>query len=399
MTPSPENSLSDPNNTTTESQETEQGKGRQLSETFSENVGEFLAFPNERNLASDIYQKGKEQGKKRGYHLVSREMARAQHHSIAQGSLFALLSEKAKKDAIVCQKRGDLLTSLAEGMDGSDYTYKVLIGLCQLLAEQSGLRPKQKDYKKMDENSLALAKLYFGESELTHKPVAGIIAKGDEVRPYGENGEEYPSSLCRFVVVKISDFTRRVKGLGANTKPDTDTKNRVKDVLDELRKKKIYTRSNGRWIWATLIRGERGEIDPNTKEEIRIIELDGIFTKNILHDFIALPDDILERLKGRQGSLTMRLFWYLVEQRSYKKKTYPLERTKKAELLSEIAILERYKRRLTDKENDFKKAVEVMKRIRLIASYKEESSKDGMGINCLFTFSDGFETHPPKPKK
>lgn len=56
MKPSPENSLSDPNNTPTESQEAEQGKGqwqgRQLSETSSEIAAEFGTFSKEEEQAN-----------------------------------------------------------------------------------------------------------------------------------------------------------------------------------------------------------------------------------------------------------------------------------------------------------------------------------------------------------
>lgn len=346
--------------------------------------------PTTQNLASDIYQKGKERGQQMGSSLVARQLAREHHHSIAKGNLFDVIGEEAKKNAIVCQEQDNLLSSIVDGIDGGETAEKVIIALCQVLAEQSDWHSKQKSLKTMENNGNKLLKKFFGQPEIRKNVVAGALRKGGEKIHIEQKGQDYPSSTCPIVAIKITDFTRRVMGLTDNGKVRPDYRKAVRNILDQLRAKELYTLTNGAWLSVTLIGKKRGIIDPTTKEEIMILELDSVFTKDLLKDFITLPTDILERLRGRQKKITFRLFWFLCEQRSYHKNSYPLEHVKKADLLSEIAIIDSYKANPKRREDDFKEAVEVMRKIRLIADYSESQNKANEVVSH-FTFSPDFE--------
>lgn len=350
-------------------------------------------------VASDIYQKGKERGQQMGSSLVARQLAREHHHSIAQGNLFDIIGDEAKGSAIVSQKNDSLLSSIVAGIDGGETAEKVIIALCQVLAEQSDWHSKQKSLKAMEDNGNALLQKVFGEPQLSKVIVAGSLRKGMETIHDDRNGKDYPKSICPVVAIKITDFTRRVMGLTGKAKVRPVDRKAVRSVIIQLKTKQLYTLTNGGWIWVTLIGKARGFIDPTTKEEIMVLELDSVFTKDLLKDFITLPTDILERLRGRQKKITMRLFWLLCEQRSYHKKSYPLEHVKKADLLSEIAIIDSYKNKPKRMEEDFKEAVEMMKKIRLIADYSESQNK-AYEVVSHFTFSPDFErtTRPSTPE-
>jgi hypothetical protein len=328
----------------------------------------------------ELYKEGVERGKKQLTQVYPREIARQQHITApTTGNLFNILNDKAKKSAIQLKEKGKLLSSLVEGIDGGELSTKVIIALIQVLNEQNDLKQPESIQK----NSKLIAES-FGYT-LKKSPTAGALTKFEERDDKGR-----PLSLCPFIVIQISDFTRRVFSKPQSYKLSGAERNRVRDTLDELKSKEVfYLCADNHHRSISLIRGVNKDIDAKTKEEIRIIELDGIFLKNIQHDFVTLPSDILQRLKGRQGTMTMRLFWFLVEQYSYHKNSYPLESKNKADLFSEIAIIERYKRHPTEREKDFKKAIEKMKEIRLIKSYKEKSTNKGEQL-CIFTFDDDF---------
>ena len=56
-----------------------------------------------------------------------------------------------------------------------------------------------------------------------------------------------------------------------------------------------------------------------------------------MQDSIVLRNDTLLKLRGKQSTMTMRLFWFLAEQNSYHKKTWPIDKIKKYELFERIA--------------------------------------------------------------
>lgn len=276
------------------------------------------------------------------------------------------------------------------GIDGGETAEKVIIAICQVLAEQSNWHSKQKSIKTMEDNGNKLIKMFFGEPELTKDIVAGSLRKGMETIHDDRKNKDYPISICPVIVIQLTDFTRRVMGLTGNAKVRPDDRKAVRSALTQLRAKELYTPTNGDWIATTLIGKARKIISTTTKEEIMVMELDSVFTKDLLKDFITLPTDILERLRGRQKKITMRLFWFLCEQRSYHKNSYPLEHVKKADLLSEIAIIDSYKKNLKRREEDFKEAVEMMRKINLITDYSESQNK-AYEVVSHFTFSPEFE--------
>jgi hypothetical protein len=358
----------------------------QLPEVITE-VGfqeaEILANPvqEEKSISvMELYKEGVNRGKKQLSQIYPREIARQQHITApTTGSLFDILNPEAKKHAIQLRSKGNLLSSLVEGIDGGELSTKVIIALIQVLNEQSDLKQPESIKK----NSELIANS-FGYT-LRQTPTAGALSKYEQ-----SDKEKRPIALCPFIIIKITDFVRRVLSLPPSTKVTGKDKNRVRDTLDELRVKEVFYKcANNHHRSITLIRGMNKDIDAKTKEEIRIIELDGIFIKNLQHDFVTLPSDILQRLKGRQSTMTMRLFWFLVEQFSYHKHTYPNEKKNKSDLFSEIAIIERYKEHPSEREKDFKKSIEKMKEIRLIKSYEEKPSELGEHT-CIFTFDDDF---------
>lgn len=330
-----------------------------------------------------FYQEGMKKVEKLTSHMFSREIARQQHIALpSSGNLFSCLNERAKGHYIELKEKGNLLSTLVEGIDGGELSTKVLIALIQVLNEQMNL----KDSEEVKNTSSKIAGILGYQLHSTRN--VGAVTNYEP-----QDKEGYPLSICPYVVIKISDFTRRVLSIPDTQKVRGTDKGRVRDTLDDLRIKEVFYKcANGHHRSVTLIRATTKDIDLKTKEEYRIIELDGVFIKNIQRDFVILPSDILTRLKGRQSTLTMRLFWFLVEQRSYKKPTYPVERKFKSELYDEVAIIDRYKDHPSDKDNDFKKAIEKMKEIRLISDYSECRDKNSGETTCVFTFRDDFPT-------
>lgn len=328
-----------------------------------------------------VYQEGKKRGEKQKSQMFSREIARQQHQALpSHGNLFSCLNVRAKAHAIELNENGNLLSTFVEGIDGGELSTKVLIALIQVLNEQTNLKSPEE----VQQTSAKIAGILGYQLHSTRN--VGAVTKYEP-----QDKEGYPLSICPYVVIKISDFTRRVLSIPESKKVDSKDRNNVRDVLDDLRIKELFYKcANGHHRSVTLIRAMNKDIDPKTREEYRILELDGVFIKNIQHDFLILPSDILTRLKGRQSKLTMRLFWFLVEQRSYKKPTYPEERKFKSELFNEVAIIDRYRDHPSDRDKDFKKAIEKMKEIRLISDYSECGDKDTGETTCVFTFRDDF---------
>lgn len=344
---------------------------------------------------ADIYDQGKEFARGTATHLVSRQMGREHHKTITKGGLLERLSPKARQDAIIHLEGDGLLSTLVDGIDGGELAEKVIIGLCQVLAEQNHLTPGMKDLKLLRENSTSLLTSLFPEGgQVEERPVGGNPQPTESTLTTPE-GNKIPTSLRPFVLVRMTDFTRRVKGQPEKSKVDSKDREAVRGILNDLRRKTLYTQSGPNWIGATLVGRERISYDPKTKEEIRLIELDSVFTRGLLNDFITLPFDLLQRLKGRQKKITMRMLWYLVEQRSYHQPSYPLHMIDKAELLDQIAIIEKYKRHPALREEELCEAVATMKRIRLISAYEEKPGKGSGAMVCHFTFSDDFDRPEP----
>lgn len=377
----------------------EQGKVSEVSlndvQAFVEgdNITEFHTKEEEALTLNQIYLKGKKKGEKSKSHFYAKEMARQQHRALpTQGNLFDFLNPEAKKHAVQLNAKGKLLSSLVEGIDGGGFSTKVIIALMQVLSEQNNLFDEKEIQKNSQLITEVLQKDGITTAVLRTTRTAGAVTKYDKVDEKG-----YPLAFCPYVVIRISDFTRRVIGNPTSKTIRKEDRDRVRDTLDELSSKELfYTAANGHFRSIKLIGKHYRDIDPKTKDEIRILELDGIFLKNIEHDFLKLPSDILQRFRGNQSKLTMRLFWYLAEQRSLNKRTYPKEKKTKSELFSEIAIIERYKDHPKEKQKDYEKALEVMKKIRLITDdYKEEQASNGELI-CIFTFREDFEKIIPE---
>lgn len=348
-------------------------------------------FPGREVGEPDFYRRGKLFAKEAASHLVSRQMGREHHKSVSKGNLLQRLNQRARENAIIHMEGDGLLSTLVDGIDGGELTEKVIIGLCQVLAEQNRLTPGITDLKVLRANSESLVTRFFPPEEtVCDTPVGGIPRKDEKVQ-ISPDGHRVPVSLKPFVVLRMTDFTRRVKGQAEGSKVDSKDRETVRNILSDLRKKTIYTRSGGNWIGATLVGRERLYYDSRTKEEIRVIELDSVFTRGLLNDFITLPFDLLQRLRGRQKKITMRLMWYLVEQRSYHQPTYPMHQVVKVELMGEIAIIEKYKRHPGILEYDLAESVATMKRIRLLSAYEEVEGKSQGSIICRFTFSDDFD--------
>lgn len=329
-----------------------------------------------------------------GVHIVSRQIGREHHKPYNKESLLNRLNKSARADAILKLEGDGLLSTIVDGIDGGELTEKVIIGLCQVLAEQNNLFPGMQDMKQLRANTENILHSVFSCDECAADSLVGGTPHAGEPVVISSNGEKLPISLRPFIQLKIADFTRRIKGLPKNTKVDSKDKNAVRAILDDLRRKTLYTLSNSHWIGTTLIGRVRICINDTTQEEVRIMELDSVFTRGLLNDYITLPFDLLQRLRGRQKKITMRLMWYLVEQRSYHLPTYPHHQVDKQTLFSGIAIIKKYDTHPALLNSDFAEAIKKMNEIRLISNYEERSGKTSSSTICIFTFSEDFlETH------
>lgn len=324
--------------------------------------------------------------------VVSRELVRQQTRVRKQGQdLFSILNEKAREDAIqVHENGGGVLSQIVDGIDGGETVSKVILGLAHTLYEQSemsgtlgsmmGATDKILPYLEM---SLPKIKKSSGRS----KALDGSLV----------------SSPCPCVCIRMADFTRLV--LGTNEKPSNKDKDRVREALESISKKMVYLAiGDGRYIGRTLIGKRTKLIDTKKGSEVWLLELDSVFTCNILNDFAVLRKDTLMKLKGRQMKITMRLLYYLIEKRSYDPDNLN-HRVSKIDLFNRIAIISKYEKNPKERDRDFKEALQKMVDVHLIdpikldgtnyakdSGYHEEIGSDGYTPISCFRFNKNYTT-------
>lgn len=323
--------------------------------------------------------------------VVSRELVR-QHTRVRKPGqdLFSILNDEARERAIQVQENGGgLLSQIVDGIDGGELTSKVILGLAHTLYEQSEMSGTLDSmmgatYQILPYLEMSLPRM---KSSGRSKALDGSVVK----------------SPCPCVCIRISDFTRLV--LGTNEKPSNKDKDRVRDTLESISNKMVYLAiGDGHFIGKTLIGKRTKLIDTKKGSEVWLLELDSVFTCNILNDFAVLRKDTLMKLKGRQMKITMRLLYYLIEKRSYDPENLN-HRVSKIDLFNRIAIISKYEKNPKERDRDFKEALQKMVDVHLIdpikldgdkyakdSGYHEEIGADGCTPISCFRFNKNYTT-------
>ena len=325
-------------------------------------------------------------------------------------NLFDLLTEEARKKAVQISNKGGLLSQITDGINAGVLGSKVIIGLAQTLAEQS--------------------ELYHTEDEMLGIGDAANPDKEITKRNFGKH-KQLPYAN---IYVREREFTQLVKGTkevsSSDRKEVMGVLNKLKDCYHFLSVKDAQ--GNEKYVGMQLLNISGIVIDPKTNARGYIVELKPIFIHGIKNDFVTLRKDTLQKLGGRTSDLTMKLFWFLTEQHSYKtREGYPLVRIFKDELLNHIAILKMYEKNIKRRNEDFAKAIEKMAEVGLIKplkgkngtllpeekrGYREELAQDGMSKICLFflnkdytqetytipteeQYNEALELLPPEPEE
>ncbi len=325
--------------------------------------------------------------KKIGEFRVSRELARQQTRpKPVQGDLFSCLSEEEKKDALRISKDEDsgLLSQIVDGIEAGEVVSKVIIAFAQVLWEQSfknGSTETENLLGIKDEISKFLPQVIPTNDKLLYS--GGAKVEGKEAASYSP-----------YISFELGRFTRRVLGYEQGHKVQTVEKNNVADAISILGKKQVYISTDTHHIGTRICSIEGTIIDKKTKVKTYFIKLNPIFTREILRDSIVIRDDTLIKLRGRQKGITMRLFWFLAEQNSYHKPTWPVEKVRKDILMSKIAVSGSYNKNKTRRDEDFAEAIDKMKYVGLIENsekgYKEYASEANDAMISEFRFNADY---------
>lgn len=326
-----------------------------------------------------------------GFYL-SRELGRqSTRPRLKNGNLIDSLPAAERAHAIAIQRGKGFLSQIVDGIDAGELGSKVIIALAQTLYEQSVDANTTKELLGLSDQMQNL----FPEYDFAEK----FRNQENKIRMYPNGGKRdsagnRTASPSPYIWFELSKFTRRVLGLG-NKKPESYDKNNVAKTLRNLSDKVVYLAvDDNTHVGASLCSIEYITINKKTKSVIYIVRLGAIFTREVMKDKIILRNDTLVKLNGRQGDLTMRLLWYLAEQRSYhKQQTWPKDSIEKSKLMDMIAILPSYKKTPSRKEVDLKKAVEKMKYVGIIEDsdegYTEKKNDKGITI-CTFKFNEDY---------
>jgi hypothetical protein len=330
----------------------EQGKGIAISSSF----------------VNGYNKREKEQAPIKQTFRTARLLAKQQTRPVpVDGDLFSLLSDSEKAYAIQIQKENGLLSQITDGINVGVLASKVIIGLAQTLAEQSEMYGTEKEM-------LGISKDELEKEGVTLKAVKNF------------NGVYSPYPMIR---IKGRNFTQLVKGVKDVSRKDRKD---VEDVIGKLANLTNFIKLNGKYVGVKLLSIEANIIDPVTKERGYLIMLRPIFINAIKDNFVTMRKDTLQKLSGKTPDITMKLFWWLAEQHSYKgTPIYPTVKVRKNELFQRIAIIKSYDKNKVRLKEDFDKAIEKMKEMRLITGYKEETGADG-STNSIFTLNKLYTT-------
>lgn len=324
------------------------------------------AFTISRNLAKEGHKAPKE---------VEKDRAKGK---AVQLELFAGLSSEEQRVAVgLSGGTANIITDIIETLPSTGKAGKVIIALAQTFHEQSDSFKKEgKDYsKRIETKSGKEKKVDFGSKRGVNETIKRYFPKLTAVEsPFGGT---YP-----YILLDIAEFTKLVNGTrGEAGSASGVDKMEVKDTLQQLAGKEIWTTiGNLRGSSKLLSIEHKLKSEEGQKKEYWLLALRPIFYEAIERDYIQLRADTLKRLKGKQKDITMKLFWILVEHRSYNKKSF--EKSKR-ELLAEIATIERYKKNKSILKANFEEAINKMKELELITEYTERDGANGELISVF----------------
>lgn len=268
-----------------------------------------------------------------------------------------LAGTNALKKAKVLATNGQLLNTFSLGIDGDALTLKVIQTLQQYVYETSELYGK-------DGAGLS------GSNTLL--PSAKILKKGYLDIP---EGTKYPA-----ITVTPYDFAKEVLG---GRRPNARD---IKNTLNELDRLK-----NGQYILQDS-RTKKGAImslldvtyllDGN--KTTLYIELKPVFAKVVGQNYVRERKDVARYLR-RKVRKAMTLLLYEVLITAYSRGAEEYKRYKE-ELFSRIAKGASYKKNPKRIVQDFKKSIEIMKKIKLLKEYKENE----IGSVCIFELNRNF---------
>ena len=280
-----------------------------------------------------------------------------------QLSLFDSLDNSTKRDI---QATNVEVTEIVEGIKLSPGEQKVIDSLCKLLHEKSQTKDAKED------------SYYSGNS-------------GSELTMYG--GEKTPAPKLSFTLYEL---TKEYKGGEIIGGKDIENVKTILQALDERKFLLSYIETtkikNGGRIERKIedfskiihiLKISQTEFSKEdielSKQEETIIALSPIFRRQIDSKFILYPNDITKRTIIAYGShnlsdIALRLRDYLIREFSSKRYTPEIGLDKLYYLLAEKWMKEGRKKKVREYT---KKALETVKALGLLNSYKVETGANG----------------------
>ena len=316
---------------------------------------------------------------------TSRELSRQQTRKAPiSRNLFDALPPVERKHALSLNKTKGFLSSIVDGIEGGELGSKVIIALAQILSEQSKITPKGTQLLGIGNN----IQVIFPDFNPKDKPIMQLQNGGR----IGSDGDK-EKSPTPYIYFELAQLTRKALGLSAKEKPRKKDKDEVAKIIRDLASKVVYLAcDDGSHVGTSICSIDYVRVNKQGSV-VYILRLGAVFTKNVMQDSIVLRNDTLLKLRGKQSTMTMRLFWFLAEQNSYHKKTWPIDKIKKYELFERIAILKSYKKNSSRRDKDFQEAINKMKLIGLLENsedaYKETKNEEG-DIISNFRFNKSY---------
>lgn len=323
--------------------------------------------------------------RKQNTFTTSRELSRQQtRQAPISRDLFDALPKVERAHALSLDKTKGFLSSIVDGIEGGELGSKVIIALAQTLSEQSKYTSKGTELLGLESD----IQTKFPDFNIEEKPIVKMQNGG---RLNSDGTRE--TSPTPYIWFELSQITRKALGLSLKEKPRKKDKDEVARIIRDLSSKVVYLAcDDGSHVGTSICSIDYVHV--NSKGSIiYILRLGAVFTKQVMRDNIVLRNDTLFKLRGKQSTMTMRLFWFLAEQNSYHKATWPIDKIKKYELFERIAILRSYKKNVNRKEKDFAESINKMKSIGLLENsadaYKEVKNEDG-DIISIFKFNKSY---------
>lgn len=272
---------------------------------------------------------------------------------------------KLLKRAKVLQTNGTLLNAFSFGIDGDLLTLKVIQTLQEMLSEKSELYGK---------NGIELS----GSNTLL--PTARTAPKGNDILGIPQ-GTKYPA-----ISTTPYEFAQNVKG---GRKPNKDDITKVRDELDRLdRGKYLFQDGKSKTGIIMSLLDVTDIIDYEGKTRL-FIELRPVFAQIVGQKYVRERKDVARYLRRKvRKAMTLLLYQELIiafsrgdvgEDKPY----YTL----KENLFARIAKGASYRKHPKRIMQDYEKALEVMKKIKLLQSYRET---EPIGTICYFTLNKNF---------